>query len=289
MVSQPTPLSALGRKLSRLLRQVATAPKPEAVHHLRTSIRRLEASLERSQHTGGRIARKSLKKLDKLRNQAGKVRDLDVQIAALQTINLGRDRHRQAQLAHTLSERRERQANKLAGRLDAERIGDLRLRLRRILRSVSPAAAGANPAAAREAARQFAQLAAAGPAVDSTASYDDQGEALHGYRMRCKQIRYTAELAGDTPVARRIITEMTRLQDAIGEWHDWVMLRHSAEKYVPGAETTALHAALQNLEHAKFAHALRVEAQARRAMLPGATVLRKAVHSEAAAAHTQTA
>lgn len=264
MVSQPSQLSLLGRKLSRLLRQVATSPQTRHVHHLRTSIRRLEASLDHAPATDVKSSRKLLKKLGKVREQAGKVRDFDVQLVALKTVNLGRDRHRLAQLAHSLSERRERQAKRLAAKLDAARIAEVRLRLHRVLRTAAPTSA--KPAAVRDAVQQFNQLAAAGPAVDPKASIEDQAEALHGYRRRCKQIRYTAELAGNTPAARRLIAEMSRVQDAIGEWHDWAMLCRSAEKYVPGAETTALFAALRNQERARFVHALRVEEQVRRSL-----------------------
>ena len=78
---------ALFDKLLRISRRSSGA-KPETVHQLRTTIRRVETLLATTLPALGRKEQKLLKQLDRLRRRAGKVRDLDVQIQALRSLRL---------------------------------------------------------------------------------------------------------------------------------------------------------------------------------------------------------
>ncbi len=71
---------ALVRKLGRLLQEIPRKASVDRVHDLRTTVRRLETihvTLAPADTS------KQWKRLSKVRKQAGKVRDLDVQMAAL--------------------------------------------------------------------------------------------------------------------------------------------------------------------------------------------------------------
>ena len=96
----------LCRRLSRLLGQVAKKPQAEAVHQFRTTSRRIEAILEAVAAEPDRNQRKLMRRLAKLRRRAGRVRDMDVQMALLRTLKIGRDGHRKERLMEALADLR---------------------------------------------------------------------------------------------------------------------------------------------------------------------------------------
>ena len=71
------------RKLIRQASKLASKPSPENIHRFRTSTRRVEVLVTDLALEQGRNDKKLLKLLDRLRKKAGRVRDLDVEIAAL--------------------------------------------------------------------------------------------------------------------------------------------------------------------------------------------------------------
>lgn len=86
---------------------------------------------------------------------------------------------------------------------------------------------------------------------------------LHDFRIACKHVRYVAEL-GQTAQAATITSECRRVQDAIGEWHDFVMLTKRAMLLFPSR--SPLIAALRTLQSSKLAEALRVTAEVKRTL-----------------------
>ncbi len=74
------------RKLIRQASKLASKPSPENIHKFRTSTRRVEVLLTDLSLEQGRNDKKLLKLLDRLRKKAGRVRDLDVEIAALRSL-----------------------------------------------------------------------------------------------------------------------------------------------------------------------------------------------------------
>jgi CHAD domain-containing protein len=92
-------------------------------------------------------------------------------------------------------------------------------------------------------------------------------ENLHAYRTNCKRIRYLAEMAGETPEASRVVEPLQRIQDAVGEWHDWQTLTEAAEKMFGATAESALIAALRNMTNEKFAAARTVCQESRRVLL----------------------
>jgi hypothetical protein len=47
---------------------------------------------------------------------------------------------------------------------------------------------------------------------------------LHPYRLKLKELRYVLELEEPQPARQELIDAIKKVQDAIGEWHDWMSL-----------------------------------------------------------------
>ena len=76
---------------------------------------------------------------------------------------------------------------------------------------------------------------------------------LHQFRVQCKKTRYLAELL---PGNATLLEQLKTIQDAIGDWHDWLTLTQNAAK-ITGPSQSALLAHLENVTQAKFTHAVR--------------------------------
>ena len=122
---------ALIRKLDQLLAQTHAKPQPERVHLIRTTARRLEALLETLGSGADRKERKLSKRLKRLRQKAGGVRDIDVQIAALRKLKIGREQERKARLMQTLNEERSQREQGLAKALADKDVRKVRKALHR--------------------------------------------------------------------------------------------------------------------------------------------------------------
>lgn len=262
---------ALFAKMDGLLAKTRARPLPERVHQVRTTARRLEALIETLCPQPGGTEKKLLKRLARLRRRAGKVRDLDVQMAALRTLKIGRESERKSQLLESLADQRRRREQRFAEALDKESIRKLRNKLRRAASDLLPAGltdpAAAGWAHAAPAALQPVSLALARFAVLSRRQRGFTEDNLHAFRTACKRIRYIAEMAGKDPLARQVVELLKRIQDEAGEWHDWSTLTSAAEKLFASSSSSPLVSALLNITRAKFAHALNIVADSRRQLL----------------------
>jgi CHAD domain-containing protein len=211
------------------LNAVARAADPKAVHFFRTSCRRLEAYAELAEGEGARTLRKLGKRLERARKLAGRVRDLDVQLELLRELETEREREERRVLLGDMEEARARAARKLARELDAETVTALRARIaraRRAERSAPSNGASARGRAWESAVERLTRLADEFPKV--------KVKDLHELRLACKAIRYTAEQALPRAEARELIERMKQVQDAIGLWHDWLVLHERASEVLPG-------------------------------------------------------
>lgn len=255
-----------------MVSKVRSQPVAENVHQFRTNSRRVQAILEEfgTEPTGKE--RKLLKSLSKLRKRAGQIRDLDVQIAALRDLKIGEAAEEKRELMGALNDERDHRAEQLVRALDDGMVSELRKRLKAAATAHESRRPHGNPLAT--ALRMFSRLAKeASPAEEN----------LHQYRIRCKKIRYIAELAGDKPEAQRVVEELKRLQDAIGEWHDWLTLTDAAVKMFPDRPNSALINALRSIARNKLREALRTVLETREKLLPLAQTQRRrrtAVHPE---------
>jgi CHAD domain-containing protein len=242
------------QKLSRQMTKLATKPAPENVHKFRTYSRRVEALLYELVPEPNRNDRKLLKRLSRLRKKAGRVRDLDVQLASLGSLKIPQDVGRKSQLRHSLAEERAQREKKLAKAFDGETLRELRRRLKRaasheIPESMEPLAL---------AMRQLSQLGRDHAPLTE--------KILHQYRIAGKRARYLAELAGKDPEAQRLVDQLKRMQDVIGDWHDWLKLTQKAEELFKGGQDSALLAVLRNVTRAKFRQAVDALTETRAAL-----------------------
>jgi CHAD domain-containing protein len=237
--------STIFRKTERDLSRLSKGYQPEVVHNFRTTTRRLEVLLEQLAPDSGRNEKKLLKALGKIRKRAGRVRDLDVQLAALRSLKVPLEPRRKTQFTQRLLELRVKQEKKLGKLLKKKDLREIQKRLQRVPRSVDLNST-ADPSAI--AKKMIAS-------VDRPKGRVDE-EVLHSYRTVVKRARYAAEFAPKSEEATRLVAQLKRLQDALGNWHDWLILTQTAEQHLGGINQSPLVAALQNVMRGKFRHAV---------------------------------
>src|ERR1700722_5407282 len=131
---------AVFRKLEQDLVKLSSKPRAENVHRLRTGTRRLQILLRDLSPQLNGSQKKLLKLLSRLRKRAGKVRDLDVQLAALRSLKIPREPRRKTQLINELIELREEQERKLRNTADEDTVREIRKRLKRAGKNFDPKA-----------------------------------------------------------------------------------------------------------------------------------------------------
>ncbi len=238
-------------KLGRQLTKLAAKPGVESVHRFRTAARRVETVLGELVPSPDRKGKKLLKLLTRLRKKAGRLRDLDVEIGALRNLRLPEGTLHKAKLLRTLADQRSRCEEKFVREFDRRTVRELRKRLKRAATEIS-VPEGKPMAMAQRVMAKVTQHH--GPLTERT---------LHQYRIAGKRARYLAELAGQDAEAARLVERLKRMQDVVGDWHDWLKLTQRAEKLFEGVENSSLIAALRNLTRAKFRQAIIAVAELR--------------------------
>src|SRR5271170_1946679 len=117
----------LGRELTKLVKN----PTPESVHKFRTNSRRVETLLNEVASERNRNHKKVLKGLSRLRKKAGRVRDLDVEIASLRSLKIPGGNGHKSQFVDALVHERSKHEQKLAKAFDRETADEARKRLKR--------------------------------------------------------------------------------------------------------------------------------------------------------------
>ncbi len=91
---------------------------------------------------------------------------------------------------------------------------------------------------------------------------------LHSYRIEVKRLRYVLEMAEEeTGEQHRLIEELKVVQNAIGEWHDWVELSDIAHKVLQHGKNCGVTLKIEKTAHNKFDEALRITEQLRQRYL----------------------
>lgn len=232
-------------KTERALLKLSSGQSAESVHGFRTTSRRLETLLEQILSERDRNQKKLLKMLNRIRRRAGKVRDLDVQLAALRSLKVPQEPRRKTQLMHRLIELRAKHEKKLRKLLTKNAIRDLRKRLKRGAKEVRPENSRDALTVARAMLKEVVRPA--GPISE---------DLLHQYRTVVKRARYAAEFAPKSAEATQFISQVKRLQDAVGNWHDWLILTQAAAKRLGDVGQSSLVAVLHNVTGSKFRHAV---------------------------------
>jgi CHAD domain-containing protein len=215
----------LAQGLSRTIARLGEEVSPKSVHHLRSTIRRIDSLVAFASPHLGRKQRRALDDLAALRKRAGKVRDLDVQMGLLGTIANGSTASDRRELAGFLETKRARQAKRLRAHIDSLRETRFLAHLERIGEEVGSLSQRTASAPMEEARRQLSQLAA-----EYGSRMAIEPRLLHQVRIRLKMIRYLAEAGAGSAEQRRMLGSLKAAQDALGAWHDWENLMATAEK-----------------------------------------------------------
>lgn len=256
-------------KLEQDLVKLSSKPQAENVHRFRTGTRRLQILLSELSPGLDRNQKKLLKLLGRIRKRAGKVRDLDVQLAALRSLKIPREPRRKTRLVNQLIELRGRQERKLRKAAGEQTVREIRKRLKRASKNF-------NPQACRD------PLAAASGMLETIDRRDSAvtETLLHEYRIASKRARYAAEFADPSEETVQFIAGLKRIQDALGDWHDWLTLTETASERLGEVRDSSLVAELHNVTGAKFRHAVAVLSSMRAAhgpARPGAAAVPAAV------------
>ena len=282
--------------LQRRLGAVPDGPSEETVHRLRTGTRRsgalLQSLLAGMRASAGtqqlqREAEKLLRQWKKLRRAAGEVRDLDVHRGLLASLRKtwGNDQKPPAENSAEVEQRDEmgsdathpliRQLNHLDAWLkrkrkkSAERLQKQAARRAPRCASLAPAVlAGLERAAPRrKSGRQLPALLALEDFFHI--SYDMptlDRKNLHDFRKRTKEARYVAEAGGPESHAEVVARALKRIQDSIGDWHDFDgLLLESQQAF--DEDGSELAAQLQRRADQQFNQASLVTERMRRRLL----------------------
>ena len=233
------------QKTERALLKLSSQQTAENVHDFRTTSRRLQTLLEKLLPERDRNQKKLLKMLSRIRKRAGKVRDLDVQLAALRSLKVPQEPRRKTQLMHGLIELRGKQEKKLRKMLTKDLLRELRKRLKRGAKEVRPETSHDALNVARSMLNEVVRPS--GPVSE---------DLLHKYRMVVKRARYAAEFAPKSAEANQFIGQLKRLQDAVGNWHDWLTLTQAASQRLGDVSQSSLVAMLHNVTRGKFRQAV---------------------------------
>jgi CHAD domain-containing protein len=292
----------LAAKLRENLAKCGDDPDVDPVHDTRTGTRRLQATLEdlvRESPDGGAgeplraAATAMMKALKKIRRAAAPVRDLDVHRKlleklvkrAVQTRADTKDedpaiRDQAGIAAADVLERPEaglrvsgfeqqadhldawlkHRRNEQAAGLKAQ-ANDLVTKLDKRLKELEAVLAAKRGRRARQkppgviALDAFARLASEMQVLDAT--------NLHDFRKGAKKARYVAELAaqGDAQ-AKQVGETLKKLQDEIGDWHDWLVLADEAHTAL-GEEATELVERVEGECERHFVTAMKTAAKLR--------------------------
>jgi CHAD domain-containing protein len=211
-------------------------PQPKSVHQLRTTTRRMEALLNTAKRRRGgnvkfgRKVDKALKALKPIRKAAGPVRDMDVQrglladllkakgdalpVAERNTFN-GEARKLQAKLKKYRKDTATELASVIAAAEDEEF---------RIISLLKTDLSKLKWMFLLKDAQAIERLSARSLDIGDP-------DSLHAYRKRSKFSRYLAEMEEqESAPAEQFAKRMKKVLDAIGAWHDWMLLTQLATK-----------------------------------------------------------
>jgi CHAD domain-containing protein len=277
----------LGKKLRENLVKCAEDPDVDPVHDTRTGTRRLQATLEdlvrgipEGDEDPVRAAVTAMMKLlKKIRHEAGPVRDLDVHRKLLEKLTRravgvegdeGADpletpetelrptaieqqaddldawlKHRRSDLAEGLKADAKDFAEKLDKRMEELEAALTARRTRRVRKKPAGVVA----------LDSFARLASEMQVLDAG--------NLHDFRKGAKKARYVAELAaqGDEQ-AQQVGETLKKLQDEIGDWHDWLVLAEETHAAL-GDQAAELTALVEEVRERHFVAAMKMAAKLR--------------------------
>ena len=254
MVTPSPTFEKLSIELAGTLVACRADPGSREVHALRIAVRRIEAFLHAMTGDDPRDERlrvgtkKALRQLKKVRRAAGPVRDLDVQRKLIAGITIKaaasqstKERQSLEGEAKRLDERLHRQRKEAAEKLTSV-VRKTESKLERSLGAIADTMTGWRPLSLLNMARRLV--------LRSSLHLEDASpESLHLYRKQAKAARYLAEMETTSTPAQRLAKKLKRVLDAIGRWHDLLLLAQEA-KALLGKESTLAVAIREERERA---------------------------------------
>jgi CHAD domain-containing protein len=228
----PQPVTVFLRQALMLKAAMADClkkPAPKNVHHLRSTTRRIEATLELLTLSADiprieKHAKPLQRSVRTVRRAAGAVRDADVQSNLLAAYNRTPDSKR---LREDLAAVRKKAERKLVKRLEQEQ-KKIELRLNN-LEAILSSALDLNLSGAKLITVTQSWFAENVRGLDPQHDQD-----LHTLRKTSKTARYLAETGvDDSKAAATLAARYEAAQKSLGEWHDHFLLLHEAHTHLP--------------------------------------------------------
>ena len=253
---------------SQALERCNRKPGKRRVHAMRVATLRLQAPLEvwlrerAVDDSAGRAARKWIKQAEKLRKLLSAVRDLDVLLDLMATMQSQDARGVEARCR--AGESCLRELDKLERRLKRRRAGAKDDFIAAIEKKMNAFGAAGN------SLREAVVDPGIGKAIDASAALrmtmtglvqDAPGlvpETLHDFRKRAKMARYLAEIVEQyEPTAKQAVILLKKIQSTVGQWHDWETLAETAERLLKPGKKSELVPLLRALAERSIQSALR--------------------------------
>jgi CHAD domain-containing protein len=224
-------LTSLANAFNAALAQCVKDADSDAVHRVRTGSRRLQAMLEAMLRENAtfaldRSARPWLRQLKQIRRAAGPVRDLDVHRKLLENL-VGKTapdsdasplKNQAEMLDEWLKSERRHLARSMQKQIRKREHGlaEEQTAVLNAIRSAPLERVNTGRSADAVALEDFVRAVDAMPLLDA--------ENLHDFRKATKKARYVAESGVEKGPYSSVAKALKRVQDAIGEWHDWQCL-----------------------------------------------------------------
>ena len=240
--------AGIASRFPGLLRKASVRPTEDIVHKLRTTIRRIETTLNGTSSSASERLRRQFKKI---RKRAGALRDIDVQLALLKSFHRNHDRD-VLDVEGELLHQREKQERKIKRLLEGRTSAGIEKRLRKVV--------GVH----NHAGVYVTNLAAIGQEFTNNLSGVELNDTnLHSLRALTKKLRYKAELSSESIARNLLIAEFKKVQDAIGVWHDGVLLGETAIMVLGESKRNSLLSLVRAHNRSRFLEAVRAVDHAR--------------------------
>lgn len=236
-------LDSLIDQLRQLLPQAVGESDVQAIHQSRVATRRLKAAIDLLEPVTGKEHRRPLARtLRRLRRRLGPLRDLDVMTGHLR--ELPRSAHAEAidwllaRMQSSRAEAADAARREIAPARALARLGTwwgLREEIRQSSEATASLLSGSVHAQLDDFAAGADRLIAPRPA-DGRSDRDAGGKPLarpadpHAIRIAGKGLRYTLEMAqvAGHPLPADVLKTFKKMQEALGLWHDYVVLTEQA-------------------------------------------------------------
>jgi CHAD domain-containing protein len=253
-------------ELQRLVPMALNEWDENAVHQSRVATRRLKAGIDLLRPILSDDARRDFAKvLRRLRRRLGPLRDLDVMIGHLAELStVAKHRDAVAWLSAQLIAQREAMRVKSVKKTSAAKVLERLESWAPVRAEILEAAEAWDSLLSQSVHLQldaFERQANRVVGDPAQASAEDTPPDVHELRIAGKALRYTLEMAREhgRPLDARIMRTFKRMQEALGLWHDFVVLTEWAMRASLDAllahHDTGLQAAVLALARVTVGHA----------------------------------